>query len=705
MSTTTWTTFPLFPINSDGSCGCGNRACTDAGKHPAVRWGRDHLGAGVQLPVPEGYGVGLATGERSGVVVIDLDRKNGIDGLESLSALGDVPETLTARTGSGGLHLYFRHPGIPVKNSAGVLGPGIDVRGDGGYVVLPPSPHRSGGRYEWLNAAPIAELPPWLLTLLRNPPRARVVRRETLERLAKIWRRSKSVHKQELGEALEAIARGESFAAPGTRDTTLWALAQGLAGALPDADPAKLAELFAPSLDLMAREAPGAPTVEDVLEKLSRAYGGAETGAWTSRMAAGDNGAPRACLGNVVLVLENHPAWQGVLAYDERRGREVFVRPPPWGGAPGPVEDVDATRLATWLTERQRLTVGAEVCAKALDAVARARPVDRVREELEALIWDGVPRLDRWLIDYAGAEDTPYVRAVSAKFALSAVARAFEPGCKVDTMIILEGAQGIGKSSLLRALAGAAHFADDLPDLSTKDAREYLRGPWIVEVKELQAFDRAEVTRIKAFMDQRTDRFRPAYGIRTIEVPRRCVFAGTTNADTYFRDNTGNRRYWPVTVTRCDVQGIAAARAQLWAEAVARYRAGERWWLDEEQEAVASQEQEARLEVDSWEETIARALEQGVKRRFVLPGAEPYAIPPRVERVTVGEVLEHVLEIPAGQRRRGEEMRVAAVLKKLGWTRRKISGLRNRLWVYERKVGSGGVGSQVGTTEKPNDFN
>lgn len=680
-----WTTFPLLPMSSDGSCGCGDRTCTDAGKHPAVRWGRDHLGPGVQLPIPPGYGVGLATGERSGVVVIDLDRKNGVDGLESLRALGSIPDTLASRTGSGGLHLYFRWPGFAVKNSAGVLGPGIDVRGDGGYVVLPPSPHRSGGRYFWINEGEkIAELPPWLLQALKNPPRARKVTRELLERLAGTWKRSKSVQRQELGEALDRVTKGESFAAPGARDTTLWDLCVALADGLPHADQASLLEHFAPSLDLMASEAPDSPTLDDVAEKLGRAYGSEEKGPWTSRLALADNGVPKACLGNVVLVLENHPAWLGVLAFDERRGRELFVKPPPWGGAVGPVEDVDATRLATWLTERQRLTAGAEICSKALEAVARRTRLDDVRDSLLRSAWDGVPRLERWLIDYAGAEDTPYVRAVSVKFAIAAVARALDPGCKVDTLLILEGAQGIGKSSLLRALAGSEHFADDLPDLLSKDAKDYLRGPWIIEVKELDAFDRAEVTRTKAFVDQRADRFRPAYGVRTLEVPRRCVFAGTTNAETYFRDTTGNRRYWPVRVTRCAPAALAAVREQLWAEAVTRYRAGETWWLDEEQEVVASTEQAARLEVDAWEASIAKALDEGVKRRFTIGGGDPWALPPGVQRITVADVLEHVLGIPAGQWGRAHQMRVAAVLKKMGWVRRKEGG-GDRKWFYEKE--------------------
>jgi predicted P-loop ATPase len=678
-----WTTFPLLPINSDGSCGCGDPACGDSGKHPAVRWGRDHLGAGVQLPIPPGHGVGLATGERSGVVVIDLDMKNGVDGVASLALLGEVPETLAARTGSGGLHLYFEHPGFPIRNSAGVLGPGIDVRGDGGYVVLPPSPHRSGGRYEWAAQVPIAPLPAWLLAALKSPPKARKLRRETLERLAKIWKRSKSVQRQELGDALLRVCGGEAFADHGERDVTAWALATGLAGALPDAEPEKLVELFAPSIELMAGEG-SSLTLEEMLDKLTRAYAGAETGAWTSRMVAGDNGAPKVCVGNVVMILESHSAWAGVLAYDERRGEPFFAKPPPWGAQAGKIEDVDGTRLATWCAEKQRLPIGEAACLKALVAVAHATPRDAVREYLEGLEWDGVPRLDAWLVRYAGAEDSAYTRAVSARFAISAVARTFDPGCKVDTMLILEGGQGAFKSTLLRALVGDAFFSDDLPDLTTnlKDAKDYLRGPWLIEVKELDAFNKAEVTRIKGFVDTRTDRYRRAYGFFHGEQPRRCVFAGTTNAEHYFRDATGNRRYWPVRVERCDDAGLAAARDQLWAEAVARYDAGEQWHLTPEEEALAKVEQEARMEIDPWEESISKALSEGVRRRFPMPGEDPFAIQPGVSSVTTGEVLEHVIGIEVARRGRGDEMRVAAILKRFGWGRKRITEGGAQTWRY-----------------------
>lgn len=704
-----WVTFPLYPIASDGSCCCRDgRACKDAGKHPSAKWGKNSLGPGMCIPIPEGYGIGVATGERSDVFGVDLDRKDGKDGLAALMLLGDVPETLTAATPTGGFHLYFKYPDFKIHNSASVLGPGIDIRGDGGYLVLPPSPHRKGGYYEWVNPeTPVAEAPAWLLELIKNPKKTHVVKRTTLERLAKQWKRSKSLHKQELGEALERVCKGESFAESGERDTTLYNLAVNIAEALPGGQADKIAELFIPSLDLMGRESPDAPTYEVVLEKMTRALAEQVTtsiqddGSWTAQMAVSDNGIPKSCEGNIVIILQNHSELKDLFGFDERRQREVFLRPPPWA-LPGEVTDVstptttgyykdvsdhDLTFLATWLTKKQRITVSSDMCGKAINAVAKNKSFDQVREYLLSLKWDGIRRLDDWLHEYAGVENTTYTRTVAGKFMISAVARALEPGCKVDTMLILEGGQGKYKSTLLRTLAGAAYFADDLPDIEGKDAKDHIRGPWIVEIKELNGFDRKEANAVKGFIDQRKDRFRPAYGHKTLDFERRNVFCGTTNAEEYLKDWTGNRRFWPVKVSaKCDYKGLEVVRDQLWAEAVVRFMAGEKWWLEDHQEELAVGEQEIREETDSWTEKVIQALEEGARRRgvFGVAGQVPkseWAITPRADSVSIGELLEYAIGIPAGQCHRGHEMRVSVILKKIGWVRKRgTSGSRG--WRY-----------------------
>lgn len=675
-----FTTFPVYPPHANGSCSCGNPACEDAGKHPAVRWGAKALGdAPVQVPIPEGYNIGLATGSRSGnVLVLDIDTK-GEDGYATLALLapGDLPTTLAARTPSGGAHLYFRLPrGVRIKNSVRKLGPGLDIRAEGGFVVIPPSLHRSGGRYEWVEPlADIAPCPDWLLALLTGKGGGLPVTREMLEKIAKTWRRSRNVHRQTLGEALECVVRGESFAEHGAREQTLWELGRGLAETCPHATPEEMAELFRPSLERMQADG-STHGYEDALERFTRLLAPGET--WTSRLLVSDTGEPRACQANVAVVVECHEAFRGALGYDERAGREVWTLPAPWapaGEEPGRlVSDDDAVDLTVWLAEHQHLAVGREPCRYALDTVARRRPFDPLRDELEALEWDGVARVDGFLARYAGAPADDYARMVSRRFLISLVARAMDPGCKVDTMPILLGAQGVGKSTLLRVLAGERYFADSLPDIESKDALTYLQGRWIVEVKELEAFGRKEATAIKGFIDQRVDIYRPPYGAKEIERPRRCVFVGTTNAEQHHRDTTGARRFWTVSCNRCDIEALERDRDQVLAEAVELYRRGERWWLDAAEEAVAAEVQEAHRERDPWEAEIEVMVVEGVRKPTwgaAAEGAPPEWVIPPGGPVTVGEVLEQ-LGVPKGLRGRAQEIRVGQVMARLGWGRRRV---------------------------------
>jgi predicted P-loop ATPase len=267
---------------------------------------------------------------------------------------------------------------------------------------------------------------------------------------------------------------------------------------------------------------------------------------------------------------------------------------------------------------------------------------------------------------------------------ISAVARIMRPGVKADHMLILEGPQGAKKSTAIKVLTGETWFTDELAEIGSKDAAQQMRGIWIIEIAELDAISRAEVSRIKAFLTRTTDRYRPPYERYVVEVPRQCVFAGSVNPDTYLRDETGNRRFWPVRCGTINLDGLRRDRDQLWAEAVARYREGAIWWIDDPVlVAGAKAEQDARYQSDAWDARIDRWLV--FERRRVNRGYSGYDDwhDEEVERsspltdVSVGEILEGALGIEAGRWSRADQMRVTAYLKARGWQR------------YQGRIGSG----------------
>jgi predicted P-loop ATPase len=300
-------------------------------------------------------------------------------------------------------------------------------------------------------------------------------------------------------------------------------------------------------------------------------------------------------LANAIAAFRHAPEWGGVLAFNEFGFGTVALKPAPWGiVSKGEWTDQEDRLAAEWL-QQQGILVSVEIAGQAVQTAARDHPFHPVRTYLKRLQWDGVKRLDRWLSTYLGSEDTEYSRAVGSRWLISAVARIFRPGAKADCCLILEGAQGIRKSTPLRTLAGE-YFTDELADLGSKDAAMQTRGVWIIELSELHSLSNSDVARIKAFMSRTTDRFRPPYGMRLVESPRQCVFAGTANQSTYLRDETGGRRFWPVACGRIDIDALACDRDQLCAEAKGRFDAGVAWWLETNELAqMASDQQMDRL--------------------------------------------------------------------------------------------------------------
>lgn len=391
---------------------------------------------------------------------------------------------------------------------------------------------------------------------------------------------------------------------------------------------------------------------------------------WWGRLILGKE-RPTDCVANVHTVLQHDPAFADAIRYDMMRGC-VVARDLPWQDAHGQERewtDRDDIALARWL-QLHDVPVKPATVAAAVTDFAMAHAVDPLRERLEALKWDKKERISNWLVTYLGVEETEFVRAVGRKWLISAVARALRPGCKVDTVLILEGPQGAGKSRACSLLAlDPSWFADDIRDLGTKDSAQDLRGKWIVEIAELSAMRRSEVERVKAFISRPVDHYRPSYSRRSQDFPRRCVFIGSNNSDEYLADSTGGRRFWPARAGEIDLTALRRDVGQLWAEAVAAFKAGERWWLDAEIESLAHAEQDDRRIVDPWEEKV-------------LSYAREHSTGLTNDPVTIGGALMAIgLSLP--QHDQTAHTRVGRILTGNGWVRhqKRSNGQRVRFYL------------------------
>lgn len=380
---------------------------------------------------------------------------------------------------------------------------------------------------------------------------------------------------------------------------------------------------------------------------------------WYDELATSPRGDLYKSSANVITVLGRDDAWSDVLVWDEFAQTIRTLKPPPWdpidcrSPAAGDWQDVDDVRLAAWCARHHDLHVGADTARAAVDVVARQRVVNPVVDYLEPLRWDGTLRLDGWLSTYLGADRSDYARLVGRYFLVSAVARAFRPGCKVDTMPILEGDQGARKSTAIATLFGAQWTSDTPPDMTSKDRFTALRDRWCIEWGELDGMGKADVDRLKGFLSSAVDDYRPSYGRSHVRVPRRSVFFGSVNRDTYLRDETGNRRFWPVragVTGRIDIEALARDRDQLWAEAVAAFQGGARWWPDGEERELFTPHQADRVVGDPWLDKIAE---------WVAPK----------QRVTVPDILGTLLGIEPGKWTQADQTRAARCLVLLGWRR------------------------------------
>jgi predicted P-loop ATPase len=396
-------------------------------------------------------------------------------------------------------------------------------------------------------------------------------------------------------------------------------------------------------------------------------------------------------LANALIGLRQDPDLHDAIGYDEMQRVAMLTRPlfeaqPTFLARP--LEDSDVATIQEFFQVKGLRRIGRDTVHQAVEARARERSYHPVRDYLRGLQWDGIERLDTWLTKYLGVEPSTYSNGIGAMFLISMAARILLPGCKADHMMVLEGPQGILKSTACRVLGGQ-WFSDSLPDITAgKDAQQHLRGKWLIEVAELHAMGKAEASLLKSFISRTVERYRPSYGRFEVIEPRQCIFIGTTNRNGYLRDETGGRRFWPVRTTSIDVRGLADDRDQLFAEACVRLDRGEQWWPNKEFERdhIAGEQRE-RYENDAWEEIIADWLGNKVKVTIL-----------EVARGALGYERQHPhpddRTTPLNRFGTSEQRRIATCLTMLGWEHGRRGGPKgHRYWVRASE------GASVGASE------
>ena len=389
--------------------------------------------------------------------------------------------------------------------------------------------------------------------------------------------------------------------------------------------------------------------------------------AWTSLLIRSEKGLLRVNSTNLLSILTNDEEYKGKIRWNEFTQTSCMGSP----GRNETLEDWNIVLLAARLERKYQWSAALSV--KMLDGVveaaARHTPFHPVRDYLEGLAWDQIPRLNSFFHTYYQTDDSYYTSSAGLNFMIGAVARVMRPGCKHDCMPILEGRQGLMKSSSLKVLfspvSGQTWFSEINASPENKDFNQNMRGKWCLEFADLDTFSRAETNRVKSQMSTSVDNFRTSYGRRNADFPRQSVFVATTNDDNYLKDPTGARRYWPIRCEKILIGKIEKDRDQLWAEALHRYKKGETWWIVPE---TAKDEQEARFSVDSWEEVVVKWLDS----------------PVRDSRITTTEILQDCFGLEVGKHSRQEQIRLGIVMKHLGWEKKREGPRGSRYYFFER---------------------
>jgi predicted P-loop ATPase len=565
-------------------------------------------------------------GAQAGVFVLDVDALGGKHQHDGVAAWNQLEidygtaTTRTHKTPGGGFHrLYLWRDDRPIGGKTGNLPPGIDVIGKGKGIILPGSRVDEG---TWTVAEDWEpnEAPDWLFEVLlpgRGGKRAGAGRKG--KKKGRPW--PIGFGQVVLDEACEHIALRPGGVHDG-RDRAVEIAAYVRGGAIEEND-AREALRAAAGRWATSNHEPDYP------DKIVRHFDwglqgdntepkeppGWQPGETNSEgYLTNERGHRTSIFPNLIVALKTLTQLQGAFTYDLFADQVMIERAlSNWhtnlgSKFPKILTDADESVVNEIIQRSGLLGINTSTLHAAIVYVAMENAYHPVKKYLDGLEWDKSPRVMSWLHDCLGCELNDYTAQIGKMFLLQMVARIYEPGCKADYVLILEGPQGRMKSWALERLA-RPWFSDDLPDLRNKDAKQHLRGKWLIEIAELLRMQRADILAFKSYITRVTDIYRPPYGHNEISQPRQCVFSATTNQEHYFTDETGNRRSWPVKCGTISLDKLSEDRDQLFAEAVVMYRAGTQRWPGEEFETeTIAPEQRARMELGAFDQRVANVV-------------------------------------------------------------------------------------------------
>lgn len=694
------------------SAGFALFACRGKGEKPKapIELGFQHTPYDPELTyeqLPVCYGVAL----RSDDLVLDYDPRRNVDGVDQLGALWALLKLLPAdtyivKTPSGGFHIYFKKPEDwkpkTDKEMADIGYGAIELKTAGRLVVAAGSrywieatedtPGRWSNQYEMVRKTPlhVGQAPLALLEFLVSEKSATEANTGegvesdapgTQQRFVQFLMAARPAIEGQHGDAttLACAYKGRDYGLSEECNLKLM-LAYYNARCVPEWPEASMARIVRHAYlypqNSQGSLHPGADFANAPSSVVELLKAGAHAPQFQFDLHLDKQGKMvyEGTINNVVGFflcddVAGYPGQinpvKGLIRYNRFSDNIEFVKPAPWHQDDENKEfwdDTDTIMYKLFLSQKCNFHCGTALVREGVIAHSRGNQVHPIREWLKNLVWDGIPRLDLWLSTYCNSPDNRYTREIGKNTIIAACARVMEPGVQHDSMLVLEGPQGAGKSSLCRALSGD-WYVETIIHPSNKDTIQNMQGGWFLEMAEMDALRTHEASEMKVFITTRKDKIRLPYNAVSSIIPRQNVLIGSINPEAnsgYLKDITGNRRFWPVAVGDIDLMGIAKDRPQLFAEAFTRYKKGENFHItDKEILALAQGEQEKRVGSDVWEECVESWIAKNGNQHF-----------------TTSEVAYEALNITPDKMTRVLTTRLFRTLDKLGYQ-------QDRLWIAE----------------------